>query len=381
MWCMRRYVEYVIMIAATFYMAVLYRSTAFILVGYGEIIAGVVMLAYLLYMAGKVTVHVLPSSDLGEMGKTIPVDLLISNRGRLPVGKVKVRIQDEYPLFGEKKTTVFYATVPSGGRKAGETRIRLGFRSKHSGRIVLRIRSAQIYDFLGMLPFPVFRKRMGGEAILSVFPDQVAVPVVVERSTRDYAQEKEEQIVRGENQPKESWQIRDYQPGDRLRDIHWKLTAKTDDIMVNEHVTEIGCPVYLFLDYRETGKRKGRRKKFLARNMEEYLEIALSITFSLVENGCPHCLVWYDARRQDVCRMEIRSQEGVYLFFQKLEDFGSAPEGLSLEEWYQEKYRGNCGITRLTLNAKLQCLRNGEVVADYQGKNKKELLQKQELFV
>ncbi len=379
MWCMRRYVGYILLIAITFYMAVLYRSTAFILVGYGEAIAGVLMIAYLLYMAGKVTVHILPSADLGEAGQRLPVDLLVSNQGRLPVGKVKVRIQERYPMFGEKRTTVFYATVPGGGRRAGETRIRLGFLPKHSGRIVLQVKNAQIFDFLGMLSFPIFRKRMGGEAILSIFPEKVSVPIVVERNTRDYAQEKEEQIVRGEEQPKESWQIRGYQPGDRLRDIHWKLTAKMEDIMVNERIAEIGCPVYMFLDYGKVMKR--RRTKAFARNMETYLEIALSISFSLAENGCPHCLVWYDAAVQDVRRMEIRSEEEVYLFFQKLENFGTAPEGLTLEEWHQEKYRGNCGNTRLTLNAALQCLRNGQLVAEYQGKDKKELLRKQELFV
>lgn len=380
MWCMRRYVGYMILIAATFYTAVLYRSTAFILVGYGEIIGGIFMVAYLLYMAGKVTVRILPSADLGEVGENLPVDLMVSNRGRLPVGKVRVRIQDYYPMFGEKRTAVFYATVPGGGSRSGETRVRLGYLPRHSGRIILQIKNAQIYDFLGMLSFPIFRGRMGGEAILSIFPDKVSVPVVVERNTRDYSQEKEEQVARGEDQPKESWQIREYQPGDRLRDIHWKLTAKTEDIMVNERITEIGCPVYMFLDYGEAHKR-GRRKKSLARNMEAYLEIALSISFSLVENGCPHCLVWYDAGRQDVRRMEIRNQEEVYLFFQKLEDFGSVPEGLTLEQWYREKYRGNCGNTRLTLNAGLQCLRNGELVADYGGKDKKGLLRKQELYV
>ncbi len=380
MWCMRRYVGYIFLIAMTFYMAVLYRSTAFILVGYGEIIGGVVMTAYLLYMWGKVTVRILPSADLGEVGERLPVDLLVSNRGRLPVGKVKVRIQERYPMSGGKKTAVFYATVPAGGRQAGETRIRLGFLPMHSGRIILRVKNAQLYDFLGMLSLPILRKRMGEEAILSIFPEKVPMPIMVERSTRDYAQEKEEQIVRGESQPKESWQIRDYQPGDRLRDIHWKLTAKTDEIMVNERMAEIGCPVYVFLDYGEVQKR-GRRKKSLARNMEAYLEVALSISFSLVENGCHHCLVWYDVRMQDVRRMEIRSQEDVYLFFQKLEDFGVAPEGLTLEEWHQEKYRGNCGNTRLTLNAGLQCLRNGELVAEYGGRDRKELLQKQELYV
>lgn len=377
---MRRYIEYLLLIAITFYTAVLYRSSAFVLVGYGEIIAGLVMLVYLVYMAGKVSVCVLPSSDVAEMGEQLPVDLVISNRGRLPVGKVRIRVQDVYPLLGRKRTTVFYAAVPAGGKRPGETRLRLGYTASHSGRLILRIKNVRIYDFLGVLPIPVFRRRLEGEAALSIFPDRVSIPIVVERSTVDYAREREEQAVRGEKQPNEAWQIRSYQPGDRLRDIHWKITAKTGELMVNEHTTEIGCPVYVFLDYSVVQK-KGRRKRHYARELETYYRIALSLSSSLVENECPHCLVWFDTGRQDVCRREVRNEEDVYLSFQCLEDFGSAPEGGTLEEWYREKYRGYCGNTTLTLNSRLQCLRNGEVVAEYQGKNIKELLQKQELCV
>lgn len=368
-----------VLIAVTFYMAVLYRSTSFILVGYAEIAAGVVMVCYLLYMAGKVSVSILPSSDIGERGKMLPVDVLISNSGVLPVGKIKVRIQDEYPALGKKKTTVFYATVPGGRKRKGEAKIRLGYMAHHSGRLQLRIKNARLYDFLGMLCIPVLKKRMDGEAILSVFPDRVPVPIVLERSTMDYAAEKEEQAVRGENPPAESWQFRSYQPGDRLRDIHWKLTAKTDEIMVNEHLSEPACPVFLFLDYREKGEK--RRKKKVSERLEDYFGIVLSLSFSLIENECSHCIVWFDSAQNDVRRMEIHSEEEVYLFFQRLENFGSVPDGFSLEEWYVEKYHGNLGAARLTLNSSFQCLRNDELVADYAGKNKRELLKKQELYV
>lgn len=379
---MRRYIEYLILIAVTFYTAVLYRSTAFILVGYVEIIGGVLLFGYFLCLAGKISVRILPSSDMGEKGKRMPVELLVSNRSFLPVGKVKIKIQEVYPMFGEKRTTTFWATVPAGGRNAGETRICLGYLARHSGRLTLRIRNVRIYDFLGMLPFPLRRKRMGQEACLSIFPDTVSIPIVMKRDTRDYGQERAEQAVRGEEQPPESWEIRTYQPGDRLRAIHWKLSAKTEELMVNETTTEAGCPVYIFLDYQYI--RNGKRfhtKKACAEALERFLEIILSLSLSLVENGCKHCLVWFDSQIQDVCRMEIYSQEDIYLFFQQMKDFGSAPEGMTVEEWYRLKYRGSFGNTRLTLNGQFQCLCNGEVMAEYQGKNIKELLQAQELFV
>lgn len=381
-----------ILMGTTFYIGILYRSTAFILAGYGELIAGILMFGYLLCLTGKVSVRIVASSDVGEVGKRIPVDLLISNKSFLPVGKVKVQVQDVYPSFGEKKNTTVFATVPGRGTQLGETRIRLGYLSKHSGRLVLRIKRVRRYDFLGIFTVPVVRKKSEQEICLSIFPDTVSVPVVVGRRTRDYGQEKDEQAVRGEEQLPEAWQIRKYQPGDRLRAIHWKLSAKTEELMVNEHMTETGCPVTVFLDYKKTGEMKAKKwkkireklkkaGKYQKKSLEAYFEIILSVSFSLVENGCNHYIVWFDSKKQDVCRREIRSQEDVYLFFQELEDFGSMPEGMVLEEWYQQKYRGNHGITRLVLDEQFRCLRNGELVADYQGKNRKELLQKQELYV
>lgn len=36
--------------------------------------------------------------------------------------------------------------------------------------------------------------------------------------------------------PAEQYEIRTYRPGDALRSVHWKLTAKLDDILVRESV-------------------------------------------------------------------------------------------------------------------------------------------------
>ncbi len=34
--------------------------------------------------------------------------------------------------------------------------------------------------------------------------------------------------------PGETYDIREYQPGDSIRQIHWKLSGKLDDIMIRE---------------------------------------------------------------------------------------------------------------------------------------------------
>ena len=41
--------------------------------------------------------------------------------------------------------------------------------------------------------------------------------------------------------------IRNYRPGDPLRSVHWKLTAKTDDILVKEPQENIMKNIYVIL--------------------------------------------------------------------------------------------------------------------------------------
>ena len=45
-------------------------------------------------------------------------------------------------------------------------------------------------------------------------------------------------------------QLREYQPGDRIKDIHWKMTAKTDELMVKEYDRARDL-YYLILQNRE----------------------------------------------------------------------------------------------------------------------------------
>ncbi len=55
--------------------------------------------------------------------------------------------------------------------------------------------------------------------------------------------------------PSETFAIREYQPGDRIRQIHWKLTEKFDSLMVRDYGLPIQNTVLLLLETGSPGRR------------------------------------------------------------------------------------------------------------------------------
>lgn len=57
--------------------------------------------------------------------------------------------------------------------------------------------------------------------------------------------------------PYEIRQLRPYQPGDSLRDVHWKLSARTEELLSKQYGGQEEYCARLFLDLRTTKKTDG----------------------------------------------------------------------------------------------------------------------------
>lgn len=97
----------------------------------------------------------------------------------------------------------------------------------HCGAYVCRLEKGRIYDYLGLFSFPL---RLPEETTLFVLPEEQApqpLPNLSQFRCKSY-------------RPKhgggfsEIHDMRPYRAGDSLRDIHWKLSAKTDRLIVRE---------------------------------------------------------------------------------------------------------------------------------------------------
>lgn len=110
---------------------------------------------------------------------------------------------------------------------AGTLRFSLRVDTRHAGQQTFRVDRARVYDALGLIGLPL---QLPDACSIAVEPEPLepaALPNLSQFQYRSY-------------HPKpgggfsEIHDLREYRPGDSLHEIHWKLSAKTDKLIVRE---------------------------------------------------------------------------------------------------------------------------------------------------
>ena len=242
-----------------------------------------------------------------------------------------------------------------------------------TGNYEICLRKLRICDVTGLFNWNI---RMRKQGIVQVMPEFYDVPVRLTLATKNFYGEAD---VYDENMPghdnSELFQVREYRPGDRLQNMHWKLTAKQDDLMVKEHSLPKACPVVLLLDVHPS-KRKKRRERMLP-----YLEAAASLVFSLTDAGCPHYVVWYDHASSDVMRIRVDDEESLFYMIGVLMRVHWVRCKEDIKERYKGKYRQEPYVWALTVDEKLQLYKEKEMLVRYTGKKLRTSLGQIELLL
>jgi len=99
--------------------------------------------------------------------------------------------------------------------------------TEHCGKLICRVKKGRVYDFLGLFFLPV---RSLSQACVVVRPEPVALPDSpdLERYMASAWQ------VKPGGGMAENHELRLYRPGDSLRQIHWKVSAKTGKLVIRE---------------------------------------------------------------------------------------------------------------------------------------------------
>ena len=113
--------------------------------------------------------------------------------------------------------------------------IRVPIPTLHTAVIRTEIRAAYMWDFLGLFRFRVRLVRNGAlrDPLLN---DITVLPHTMPPCGKLQMWDNSQTTLVPTQRPSEQYEIRTYRPGDALRSVHWKLTAKIDDILVRESV-------------------------------------------------------------------------------------------------------------------------------------------------
>ncbi|WP_297776492.1 DUF58 domain-containing protein [Blautia sp.] len=268
---------------------------------------------------------------------TCPFTILVKNTGFFPVSGLSM---DLY-LLDAQKNLVQSSVLRfcASGKKI--TPVSGTITSELYGKFQIAGKHLRLHSPFSLLQFP-----LPGKFSCQVFfyPTALPLDVQVKETTRYFAAESqgfEEILPGGTLLP--SNEIREFLPGDKMRQIHWKLSARTGSLLVRDPGRPEGFPVLVFLQLQAL------HTKDSARQFSRFLEFTVSLSFSLLEARCNHLVIWFDAKNQSLVRYPVRTEEEHTLCIYALLHETLYEDKKDLYDFYAEEYPCDTYCTRLLL--------------------------------
>lgn len=339
----------VILIMMLLYAAALYESTA--LAALAFLLSGFVLLALALLVWRFLAL---------EADIEIPLALCESDR---PLG-VRFRLRAKKHMLGKTRLRVqVVGRQLPGGKKArtwleldapsyGETAVRKEVMMHYAGGYEYRLRRLRIYDWTGWF---YLTKRLDQTATVQLLPTVHVLPLQLSGALNNFYGEAEVyDDLRGGSGSSQMFQIREYIPGDKLQNIHWKLSAKSDAWMVRELSPPKGCPVILLLGAHKNEKQTPAQR-------DRFLQIIAALSFAMTDAQCPHIVSWYDDTSKDMVRMRVDDEEGFYEWQLRYLISRQSRADVDVEEQYGKKYQSEPYVHRLRVEPELKLYLDGSL--------------------
>lgn len=221
----------------------------------------------------------------------IVLDIVFENRSIFPIAQAELKFCCTNLLSGESLQDSCF--MPVGARK--EQAAEYGLKSEYCGKIEMELSRVNCYDYLGLFRL---KRKPQAKAEAFVLPQIQPLNIEIDPAVNFYVENNTYSPKKSGDDPVEIFDIRPYRNGDRLKNIHWKLSTKTDELMVKEFSMPADSSILLLAE-------------LMAPTMEVLdliVETLASLSHFLLENRMNHCVEWYDARNSLFRKSEIRDE-------------------------------------------------------------------------
>lgn len=226
--------------------------------------------------------------------KEVPTELQIHANGRLYAsGGILVEMKIHNLMFDtQEQKNLFLEPIEGGEHYPFQMSIPLcGEVSMECGRI-------RLYDLLKLFHVeiqPFQQKRT------VVYPEQVSLQVELETQTKGAFSEEGLTQNRKGNDPSEMYDIREYLPGDDVRAIHWKLSSKTDGLILRQPGAAMHYQIALMPDFS-----KEENDVITDAEWNRAIAVLIATGEHLLKTGVPFCMLIPEQEMLTVT--EIRSR-------------------------------------------------------------------------
>lgn len=247
---------------------------------YTVLIMPLVSLAYtfVIYMRFKYSQDV--DKRFVEKGDNVNFIFNITNEDPLLFPYMRIAFCGAETIFSEQFQQTSFS-IPPYGKKSFYFNLNCNYR----GNYEIGLKSIELVDFLGI--FKLTYKIFGPKSI-TVYPRIVYLDRFELKT--DYQSESHSILNSRHEDMSTILDVRQYQYGDTLKKVHWKLTAKSGELMVKKFQSTTETSSIVMLDLK-----KGMFTEDINTIIEDKLiESAVSIIYYCLHNWIPIKFVYYD---------------------------------------------------------------------------------------
>lgn len=355
--------------ATSFYYGIIYENASIVTVGYALLLLIAISVIEVIYHWFTLKCHLDIPITMAEQNLPVTIRVHMKNKSVLPCGRVDVRMQIRNSMAKKGKIRWFTMTDVKKGNSQQDFKVVLYGAGSHEVELI-RIR---IYSMFGLIHMTKKCKDFGSILIL---PEIHSLQVQISEGTKNFMGDADVfDEFRPGHDPGETFEIREYREKDRLQSIHWKLSAKTENLMVKEHSLPKACAIVLLLDLTDAHKKQTET------SIPSFLELVSSFSFCLMDNKTPHFIAWFSRETGDVRRIRVDDEESFYMFLTHYLRDGVAQSQKNLREEYRDKYRSEWYLYDVCINNHLEVYKNGAIVYKLNAKSLKDECEKMELLL
>ena len=209
--------------------------------------------------------------------KEIPFEITIHRKSRMPLGMTEAEIVYENIMYDEKETEVVFLE-PS---EKQDMTYRFMEKMRDCGSVRITLAQMKCYDKLGLFCWKS-KPEITREAL--VYPAQIRVNTQISgRPQTTVSGEMYDQTRKGQD-VSEVFGLREYAEGDPLGSIHWKLSSKTDELVVREFGYPSNYNILILYDMM----KECNGEKIANQRNNAVLALTSALSYSMIERNMEH---------------------------------------------------------------------------------------------
>lgn len=313
-------------IALTFLLNIFFEINLLRVLFVYEVLFALIQYIFLLLIRKKVSVSLKVPYYHGQKDGEFILEIEGINKSIVPMPYIKFKIICENEFF--KNKDAFSDIIMLDGKTNASMHITL--QPKHCGKYKVHIEKVKVYDYFRL--FGIRVKNISKADEFMILPKIKEFEIDNNRLIKNKYDWEEYSHTSGGEDTSEVFDIHEFRMGDTLQKVHWKLSAKTDDILVKEFSMPIEKMLIIFVDFYVDDIEHYSQDEY-----DEFTGVLSSVSWSLINQDINHIIIWYDDLDRQLKMAAVEKEMDVYQMLESICNVRMQTESVDVRYMYYKR--------------------------------------------